>query len=55
MARSKEKLESLAERISQTMGVKTEVLVADLAVDGDITRVENRKQDKDNSVDLLVK
>lgn len=54
VARNKEKLETMAEEISQIAGVEVEVLVADLSEDKDIEKVSTRLKDTKKPVDLLV-
>jgi len=53
VARNRDRLDALAERLRRETGVSVEVLVADLAVASDLGRVEQRLRD-DAAIDLLV-
>lgn len=53
VARSRDKLQSLAERLSRQYGVKAEVLAADLTQRDERLAVERRLRE-DSSIDLLV-
>ncbi|HEY1076466.1 MAG TPA: SDR family oxidoreductase [Fontimonas sp.] len=53
VARDRSKLEALAARLAQAHGVRAEFIVADLTVDADLRRVEQRLL-TDPAIDLLV-
>ncbi|MGM1016023.1 MAG: SDR family NAD(P)-dependent oxidoreductase [Actinomycetota bacterium] len=54
VARSAEKLESLASELRMTHGVAVEVLPADLTAEGDVALVAARLGDASDPVDLLI-
>jgi short-subunit dehydrogenase len=54
VARSTERLEALAERLSADHGVTVEVLTADLATDAGCRAVMDRLADTSNPIDVLV-
>ena len=54
VARGQDRLDALAEELSRTHGIATEVLVADLADREQLGRVERRFADADRPVDTLV-
>lgn len=54
VARTREALESTADRLRARHGVAVEVLPADLAVRDDVVRVAERLRDRADPVDLLV-
>lgn len=54
VARTEPRLKELADELSATHGVRAEVLVADLAEDDDLARVEARVARTEDHLDLLV-
>ncbi len=54
VARSTDKLESLAEELREAAGVDVEVLTADLSVEAEVDRVAERVASRTAPVDLLV-
>lgn len=54
VARSADRLESLAGQLREQLGVEVEVLTADLTAEDDLARVEDRLRRADAPVDLLV-
>ena len=54
VARDRDRLDSLADRLRSSHGIDVEVLVADLSVRADLLVVEARLADRDRPIDLLV-
>ncbi|MFD5225210.1 SDR family NAD(P)-dependent oxidoreductase [Microbacterium sp. NPDC058342] len=54
VARTADALEELAAQLRDAHGVAVEVIVADLAVEADVSRVAKRVSDRDDPIDLLV-
>jgi short-subunit dehydrogenase len=54
VARSRERLERLADELRSRHGVHVEVLVADLSAPADVDRVARRVASRDQPIDLLV-
>ena len=54
VARSREKLEELAQELDVAHGVTSEVEVADLTTPGDVARIADRIADDERPVDLVV-